>query len=274
MNRENMLIEADELLSKIGNSNLRIYDATILFFRQETDATAHELYQQAHIPGAAFFDHQEFSDTSNKYMYMVLSEAELAEQIGKSGISADAEIVFYTSEIMACATRAWWLLHYAGHNNVRVLNGGFAAWEKAGGEVEQGDNRYESTQFETNLRTDKFASKDDVLKAMENGQVCTVNALTTEIYQNGHITGSSLLPCMDLMVDMQSFRSQNELELKLIEEAQHERVITYCGGGIAATVNAMAHLMAGNKNVAVYDGSMDEWAGEGLPITKKTAQLL
>ena len=269
MNRENMVIEADELLSKIGNPNLRIYDATILFFRQETDATAHEQYQQAHIPGAAFFDHQDFSDATNKYMYMVLPEAELAEQIGKIGISADSEVVFYTTEIMACATRAWWLLHFAGHNKIRVLNGGLTAWKNAGGQFEQGDNQYESTTFECNLRTDKFASKDDVLKAMENGQVCTVNSLTPEIYDKAHITGSSLLPCMDLMVEMHSFRSQDELALQIKEEAQHERVITYCGGGIAATVNAMAHLMAGNANVAVYDGSMDEWTGEGLPITKK-----
>ena len=52
------------------------------------------------------------------------------------------------------------------------------------------------------------------------------------------------------------------------EENQYERVITYCGGGIAATVNAVAHLIAGNKNVSVYDGSMDEWAGEGLPLSQ------
>ena len=43
------------------------------------------------------------------------------------------------------------------------------------------------------------------------------------------------------------------------------RIITYCGGGIAAAVNAAAHLITGHENVAVYDGSMFEWLGEGLP---------
>ena len=66
---------------------------------------------------------------------------------------------------------------------------------------------------------------------------------------------------------MSSFLPADQLVSRLKEEAGHKRVITYCGGGIAATVNAMAHLMVGNKNVAVYDGSMDEWAGEGLPMT-------
>lgn len=72
---------------------------------------------------------------------------------------------------------------------------------------------------------------------------------------------------MDLMHDMASFLPDDVLVSRLKEEAQHERIITYCGGGIAATVNAMAHLMAGNENVAVYDGSMAEWVGEGLPTT-------
>jgi thiosulfate/3-mercaptopyruvate sulfurtransferase len=113
-----------------------------------------------------------------------------------------------------------------------------------------------------------FASKEEVLVAMEDGAVCTVNTLTSESYEQGHITGSSLLPCNDLMHEMVSFVSTDKIAARLQEEAQHERIITYCGGGIAATVNAMAHLIAGNENVSVYDGSMSEWVGEGLPTTK------
>ena len=112
-----------------------------------------------------------------------------------------------------------------------------------------------------------FASKEEVLAAMSNGNVCTVNTLTQEIYNQGHIKDSSLLPCMDLMQENAAFIPQEALASRLKAEAQHERVITYCGGGIAATVNAMAHLMIGNENVSVYDGSMDEWVGEGLPTT-------
>ena len=70
------------------------------------------------------------------------------------------------------------------------------------------------------------------------------------------------------MHEMAAFASDAEIAARLKEEAQHERIITYCGGGIAATVNAVAHLMAGNENVSVYDGSMSEWVGEGMPTTK------
>ena len=124
MKQNNFLIEADELLTKIDDPNIRIYDATILFFREASGPTAHDEYLEAHIPGAAFFDHQDFSDASSNYMYMILPEADLAKQIGNIGIGEESEVIFYTTEILACATRAWWVLRYAGHNNVRVLMAG------------------------------------------------------------------------------------------------------------------------------------------------------
>ena len=150
---------------------------------------------------------------------------------------------------------------------MRVLNGGLSAWEKVGGEIEQGARQYEASKFECRLRPTVFASKEEVQAAMEDGGVCIVNTLTLESYEEAHIVGSSLLPCIDLMHEMNSFLPEDKLASRLEGEAQHERIITYCGGGIAATVNAMAHLMAGNENVSVYDGSKSEWVGEGLPTT-------
>lgn len=268
MNRDTFLIEADELMTKLNDPNVRIFDATIAFFRKDTDPTAYDDYVEAHIPGAAFFDHQAFSDSTNKYMYMVLPEDELMAQIGRKGISADSEVIVYTGNLLPCATRAWWVLTYAGHPNVRLLNGGIEAWKAAGGQIEQGENQYKPTTFNSQIHPEMFATKEDVLASLENGNVCVVNTLSDDSYQQAHITGSSLLPCIDLMHEMAAFRSTEELAARLHDEAQqHGRIITYCGGGIAATTNAMAHRIIGNKNVAVYDGSMDEWGGEKLPIT-------
>lgn len=267
MKREEMLIEADELLNRLGDPNLRIYDATILFFRKESELTEFEQYSQGHIPGAAFFDHKQFSDATSKYMYMVPPQETLAAEIGAIGISAESEVIFYTTDMLPCATRAWWLLRYAGHNNVRVLNGGLTSWKDAGGALESGVRQYEQASFVCNLRSEMFVGKEAVLASIEDSQVCAVNTLSQQNYDEGHITGSTLLSCMDLMHDMRAFLPTAQIANRLQEETQYQRVITYCGGGIAATVNAMAHLMAGSSNVAVYDGSMDEWTKEGLPIT-------
>lgn len=268
MKRDNILIEADELLTKLDNTNIRIYDATILFFRDETDPTAYQQYLQGHIPGAAFFDHDKFSDPNSDYMYMILPEADLEAQISNIGIAEDSEVIFYTPGMLPCATRAWWVLRYAGHTNVRVLNGGLSAWEKAGGKIEQTARQYAPSNFKCRLRPNMFASKEEVKAAIEDSNVHTVNTLTLESYEEEHIVGSSFHSCGDLMQEMASFVPDDEIVSHLKEELQYERVITYCFGGVGATVNAMAHLMAGNQNASVYDGSMSEWVGEGLPTIK------
>lgn len=267
MKRASILIEADELLRKIDDPNLRVYDATIQFFQGESNTTAYEQYLQSHIPGAAFFDHQKFSDTNSRYMYMILPEAQLAAQIGAIGINEETEVVLYTSGMLACATRAWWILRYAGHNNVRVLNGGLGAWQAVDGKIESGGNVYEPTDFTCQLRPEMFATKDDVMTAMQAGGTNLEYTLDLEAYDGVYIPGSSFLPVDSLMQAADAFLADNELQGHLKLEPKYQSTITYCGGGIAATVNAMAYLMAGHDHIAVYDGSLSEWIGEGLPTT-------
>ena len=262
MKRNNVLIEADELLKKLEDENIRIFDATI------TD----DMYMQGHIPGAAYFDHERFSDSSSRYMFTLLSEEKLAAQIGSAGLSNDSEVVVYACGMLPFAVRAWWVLRYAGHKNVRVLNGGLSAWKNAGGRIEQVARQYEPARFEGNFRPGMFASKEEILASMEAGDVAIVNVLPPVSYEASHIPGSINLSCMDLLQgDMRQgidyLLPDDKLALRLKEVSKYKRIITYCGGGIAAAVNALAHIMTGHENVAVYDGSMYEWLGEGLPVT-------
>jgi thiosulfate/3-mercaptopyruvate sulfurtransferase len=256
MNQDSMLIEADELLKTLENENIRIYDATI----------ANDMYRQGHIPGAAFFDHGKFSDPQGDYDYTLLPEAKLVEQFGNIGISNESDVIFYSCGMLPYAARAWWMLRYAGHNNVRVLNGGLSAWKKAGGKIEQAARQYEPSIFRGSLRSGMFVNKEEVLQAIDDRDTSTVNVLPLQSYEASHIPGSSCIPCLDLMQDMDYFLPDDQLALRLKEVSQHKRIITYCGGGIAAAVNAMAHVMTGHNNVAVYDGSLYEWLGEGLPV--------
>jgi len=257
MNREKMLIEADELLSKLGNKNLRIFDAAI------TD----DQYVQGHIPGAAYFDHENFSDPNAKYEYTILPPTELAARIAEIGISNDTEVVFYSWGMLPYAARAWWVLRYAGHTNVRVLNCGLSAWQSAGGQLEQDARNYKPATFRANFTPSMFADKQEVIESLKNNSISVENVLPQISYDGAHITGSANLNCLEMMHDMDSFASNEKLLPQLEQTAQYQRIITYCGGGIAAAFGAMAHMMAGQENVAVYDGSLYEWIGEGLPIT-------
>ena len=257
MKRESMLIEANELLKILGNENIRIFDATV----------ADDEYQQGHIPGAAYFDHDKFSDPASPYGCMVLPVDRLVEQIGKAGISNAAEVIVYACGMLPFAARAWWVLHYAGHDNVRVLNGGLSAWKNAGCRIEQEIHNYEPAIFRGSPRSHMFADKDEVLAALEDGDTSVIDVLPPQSYEGSHITGSANLSCMDLMQGMDYFLPSDKIASRLQETLQHKRIITYCGGGIAAALSAMAHLMAGQENIAVYDGSLNEWIAEGMPMT-------
>lgn len=271
MNRDSVLIEAEELLARLEAPNLRIFDATILFFRTETDPpSAYQQYLQGHIPGAAFFDHQRFSDKHSSYQYMLTPQAELVAQIGQLGISHDTEVVLYAIGALPAATRAWWILRYAGHDNVRVLNGGLAAWTEAGGTLESGHRQYEEMQFTGRFKPDMVVSKEDVLQAMGDASISIEYTLPLEAYGGVHIPGSAVISALDLMQGMDTLVSDDALVARLEGGAHFERIITYCGGGIAATLNAMAHLMVGHENVSVYDGSLMEWMGEGLPLAESS----
>jgi thiosulfate/3-mercaptopyruvate sulfurtransferase len=275
MNRNDYLIEASELLAKIDDPNIRIFDATIMFamgISPEEAArmpTAHELYLQGHIPGAAFFNHADFSDTDSPYEYMLAPNEILAEKIGATGIGSHSEVIVYAANLLPTATRAWWLLRYAGVKNVRVLNGGLPAWKEAGGAVEQEPRSYPATAFEAHFNAQMFATKEEVQTAIDMEEVCIENALTQDWHDQEHIPSSSCLPLTDLTIEWNRFLPQDQLAARLTGAGQHKRIITYCGGGIAATLNAMAYLMVGFENVAVYDGSLYEWKGEGLPVANK-----
>ncbi|MBI3152493.1 MAG: sulfurtransferase [Chloroflexi bacterium] len=261
MKRENMLIEADELLKKVGDKNIRIFDATI------TD----DVYLEQHVPGTVYFDHDRFSVPDSPYTCTILPVDQLAEQIGKAGISNDSEVIVYACGMIPYAIRAWWVLRYAGHDNVRILNGGLTAWKNAGGTIEQTSRQYEPAVFASHVRPGMFASKDEVFASMENKDVAIVDVLPPVSYEASHIPGSINLSCMDLMdgdfsQGFESLKPVEQLVPHLAEVANHKRIITYCGGGIAAAVNAAAHLLTGHEDVAVYDGSMYEWLGEKMPV--------
>jgi thiosulfate/3-mercaptopyruvate sulfurtransferase len=114
-------------------------------------------------------------------------------------------------------------------------------------------------------------SKEDVLQAMGDASICIEYTLPLEVYGGAHIPGSSVIPALDLMQGMDTLAADDAVASRLKEAERFERIMTYCGGGIAATLNAVAHLIAGHENVSVYDGSLMEWMGEGLPLAENSS---
>lgn len=272
MERNKFFIEPDELMAMMNQGNLRLYDATIMFYMGMSAEeiakmpTAYAQYLHAHIPGAAFFDHEDFTDQESDYDYMLAADEILQKEIGKVGIANDSEVVLYVIGPVVNAARAWWMLRYAGVENVRVLNGGLNAWKAAGGEVEQEERKYAPVDFKADFKPEMIATMEDVQAALDDDSVLVENTLPRDWYDQEHIPGSTNLPIMDLTDEAWAvLLPDEELKEKFAGIEYPAKIITYCGGGIAAAFNAMVHLMMG-RNAAVYDGSLFEWKGEKQPL--------
>ncbi|MDH3641224.1 MAG: sulfurtransferase [Gammaproteobacteria bacterium] len=276
------LIDPEQLAARLNEPQLRIVDATVFLVPAETGYRAdsgQEKYDQGHIPGAAFMDLiRKFSDTSTGLGFSLPEPDALADALGELGIGNVNDVVIYSSGHMMWATRAFWLLRYAGHQRVAVLNGGLRRWQAEGLTVSNEACSYPATAYTPDPQPASFVDQTGMQQAMGAASVCTVNALSPEVYagtgemsygRRGHIPGSLNLHYDDLM-DGGNFKSADALHAALSASGMldAERVITYCGGGISATIDAFACLLVGKHEVAVYDGSMSEWVrDESLPLT-------
>lgn len=266
------LISSQELFEIIEEDNVKVFDTSVLLHIKDGVHFAEsgiEDYRKEHIKDAGFIDLlSDWSDTSSDLTHTLPSIPELSLAIGSSGISEQDQVVLYSSGHMMWATRAWWCLHYAGHTNIKILNGNVRAWKQAGLPCEAGENKFVKTTFTGIPREEIFSDTTQVEEGI-NQRTCTVNALTSELYEGtadfyygrrGHIPGSLSLPFSDIL-ENDFFKEPNELKniLESQEMISAESVIIYCGGGIAATLNAFACKLLGQDNVSVYDGSMSEW---------------
>ena len=277
-----LLIESEQLAARLGDERLRIFDATVFLKPAEKGyliESGIEAYQREHIPGAAFMDQiLALSDTDSGLAFTRPEADYLQSALRHLGLNDDSEVVVYSTGHTMWATRAWWLLHYAGHHRVCVLNGGFSGWLAGDRPRTVGDEHYPEGSFSVQTRDSRFVDQDQVLAAIGESGICTVNALHPGVYtgeaemsygRKGHISGSINLYYDDLL-DGDRFRSAPELANVLQGKGllEAERVIAYCGGGISATIDAFACLLCGKEEVAVYDGSMSQWVrDESLPMT-------
>ena len=283
--RTDLLIDVNTLSQRLNDDNLRIFDTSVFLTPQQGGGylveSGREKYQTAHIPGAGFIDLiKHWSNASSILNFTLPDEQRLGEVISEAGIGNSNEVILYSSGNLMWATRAWWLLHYAGHDNVKIVNGSFNAWREAGLTTESGDKRYPESAFELAIKHAVIANIEEIERGL-NGKICTINALDQSLYEGsgvfyytrrGHIPGSKPMSYSSLLCE-QYFLPADDLEahLNAQDALSSDRVITYCGGGIAATIDAFACKLMGQNNVAVYDGSMSEWVlDDSRPLTVGT----
>jgi thiosulfate/3-mercaptopyruvate sulfurtransferase len=271
------LTETDALQRQLGDPNLRVFDCTTnLLPDPETTyqaVPARADFERAHIPGAQFIDLQaDLSDNGHRLRFMLPAAAAFAAAMSRFGVGDGTQVVLYSTANPWWATRVWWLLRVFGFDNAAVLDGGWQKWSREGRPVETGPAKPRpSGQFVVREQRPLMVGKEEVLRVMGDGRVCTLNALSPEQHAGtggnsygrpGRIKGSVNLPAAHL-VDSVTNKFLPAAELRKRFEtvgAFGKEVITYCGGGIAASADAFALVMLGHSGVKLYDASMSEWA--------------
>ena len=265
------LVSAEWLAEHLGDPDLVVLDATVLI---ESDAAGNlrpingrASYEAGHIPGAGFADLMgELSDQDAEFQYTLPAPEEFAAAMGALGVGDDTRVVLYDRMGMAWAARVWWMLRWIGFDNAALLDGGLNAWTAAGGELSAEPVARPATTLSVNLRPDLIAYQKEVRASIDDDSIRLVDALPEIHYrgewtmykQPGHIPGATNVPTASLFDETGRFRSDEEIAVLLGEE-KGKRTITYCGGGIAASVDAFVMTRLGFTDVAIYDGSLDEW---------------
>ena len=282
------LVSTEWLAEHLADDDVRVFDTSV--FLRPRDGGGYQVesgrgeYESGHIPGSGFLDLQgDFSDNDHDLRFMMPSADAFAAAAGRHGIAETSKLVLYDRAGSAWAARLWWMFRSMGCAGAAVLDGGWRRWTAEGRTVSTDEAAYAATTFSPTPDPARFADLDEVRAFIDSagaGSSCLINALSREQHAGadgggaygrpGHIPGATNVPSMEL-TDPETglFRPAGELAA-LFEQAgadRYQRVVTYCGGGIAASNDAFVLAMLGYGNVAVYDASMSEYAADpSLPL--------
>lgn len=263
--RADLLIEAAELAKPEVAKGFRIVDV-----RPRSN------YDAGHIPDALWLDLTKLaaSATAEK------EDPSWRDMLLKKGLAPKVRVVIYDDGGAREAARAWWVLRYCGFDDVRLLNGGWAAWQAGGGKVSKDEPSIPPADGKHFKQDGRLATKDHILKGLKEKPAQLIDARSKEEHcgerqtakRNGAMPGAVHLEWTDTLdPKTKRFKTADELN-KLFEDAGidlHKPAVTYCQSGGRAAVMAFALELMGAKDVRNYYKSWAEWGNaDDTPVEK------
>jgi thiosulfate/3-mercaptopyruvate sulfurtransferase len=267
------LVSAEWLKANIEAPDLRVIEATWFPPWTHEAGAARKAYEEAHIPGAVFFDIDEIADPDAPLPHTMPNPVVFSSRIRKLGLGDGNRLIVYDRNGFCASARAWWMLRAMGHPEVKVLNGGFSAWQAVGGEIEDLPPHPVERHFTPRLRGDLIKTlaqmeelvaadgRTSILDARPPGRFTGEASEPREGLASGHMPGSRNIPASAVMSEA-GFMKPAE-ELRAVFDGVKPPIVTSCGSGVAACILALALAEIGEEDVAVYDGSWSEWAEGG-----------
>jgi thiosulfate/3-mercaptopyruvate sulfurtransferase len=261
-----VLLSASELASKLaGDGPPVVVDVSYNL----GGPPGREAYDAGHVPGAHFVDlDTELAGPPGAGGRHPLPSATVVEAaLRRCAVSADTAVVVYDQTTSLSAARAWWIFRYFGLADVRVLNGGFAAWTDAGGEVSVDEPPDGAGDFSATPGGMPMLTADDAAALAGRGVLLDVRA--PERYAGetepidpvaGHIPGAISAPATALLEPDGRYRPVGELRehFAALGVTPSIEAGAYCGSGVTAAQAAVALAEAGIDAV-VYVGSWSDW---------------
>lgn len=240
-------------------------------------------YERGHIPSAVYVDldtelagHGAATDGRHP----LPSEADFRAAVRRWGLNDRDSVVVYDDVSGMSAARAWWLLRHAGFTDVRVLDGGLAAWLGSGGALETGSNIPEPGTAAPTFGTMPVIDADEAAALTESGVL--LDARAGERFRGevepvdpraGHIPGAVSAPTSENLRPDGRMLSAADLASRFaaLGVTSDAPVGVYCGSGVTAAHEALALELAG-IDAALYPGSWSAWSNDpARPVATGTA---
>ncbi|MDM7890626.1 sulfurtransferase [Curtobacterium caseinilyticum] len=268
------LVSTQWLADHIGADELVVLDASVHTAGVGTAMQwqgARDAYEQrGHVPGARYADLVDAFSAPDTGLPFSRPSAERFEAAARAlGVTNTCTVVVYDDGIGEWAARLWWIFRAFGFDEVAVLDGGFAKWRDEGRPVRVGPLRTEASSdgaapFLAGEERPVWADHDRVLRAVQGTEPAAVvlaappSALGSD--HPGVVPGSTAITTDDVVdPDSNTLRRRTALAEVFAPVLDADEIVTYCGVGSAACVDALALTVLGHDGVKVYDGSLAEW---------------